>query len=235
VFGKKKILCVIPARGGSKRIKNKNIISFKSKPLIYWTIKAAKKTKYIDKIIVSTDSIKIKKEAEKIGIEVPFMRQNATNDRASIHDATLEAISQTEKKFGKYDIVVQLMPNCPLRNYKDCNKAIELFIKNKNKSIISFYKFEWMNPWWAHKWNKNKFENLFNKYVLRRSQDLPDLYCPTGAIWVSNINKLKKYKSFYSPNYMPFIMDLFSAIDIDTVIDLKLANIFSRELNINEK
>ena len=82
---------------------------------------------------------------------------------------------------------------------------------------------------------KNKFENLFNKYVLRRSQDLPDLFCPTGAIWVSNINKLKKYKSFYSPNYMPFIMDLFSAIDIDTVIDLKLANIFSRELNINER
>ena len=235
MFGKKKILCVIPARAGSKRIKNKNIINFKSKPLIYWTIQAAKRTKYIDKIIVSTDSIKIKKEATKLGIEVPFLRRKATDDKSSVHEATIEAINQTEKLFGKYDVVIQLMPNCPLRTYKDCNSSIELYFKNNNKSIISFYKFEWMNPWWAHKWNKNKFENLFNKFVLKRSQDLPELYCPTGAVWISNIKKLKKYKSFYSPNYLPFIIDIFSAIDIDTVLDLKLANMFFKELNLNEK
>ena len=138
VFGKKKILCIIPARGGSKRIKNKNIISFKNKPLIYWTIQAAKKTKYIDKIIVSTDSKQIKKEAEKLDIEVPFLRKHAIDDDASVHDATLEAIIQTEKKYGKYDIVLQLMPNCPLRTYKDFNEAIKLFFENNNKSVISF-------------------------------------------------------------------------------------------------
>ena len=80
VFGKKKILCIIPARGGSKRIKNKNIIKFQNKPLIYWTIKAAKKSKYIDKIIISTDSPKIKAQAEKFGMKIPFLRKYSKDE-----------------------------------------------------------------------------------------------------------------------------------------------------------
>lgn len=230
MFGKHKILCIIPARGGSKRIKNKNIINFHNKPLIYWTIKSAKKSKYIDKIIVSTDSKKIKKISEFYGVEVPFLRERAADDKSSVHKATLAAIKQTEKKYGNYDVVIQLMPNCPLRNSNQCNQAIKLFFKNKKNSIISFFKFQWMNPWWAHKWKRGKFENIFDKYVLKRSQDLDELFCPTGAIWISSIDKLKKYKSFYSPNYKPYIMDFFSSIDIDDYDDLNLANIFFKQV-----
>ena len=233
VFGKKKILCVIPARGGSKRIKNKNIIKFQNKPLIYWTIKAAKKSKYIDNIVVSTDSPKIKEQSEKFGIKIPFLRKSSKDDKSSVHQATLEAISQTESFYGKYDTVIQLMPNCPLRTNKHCEDALKFFFKNKNKSSISFFKYEWMNPWWAHRWKGKKFQNLFKNTVFQRSQDLPELFCPTGAVWISDINRLKKYKTFYSPNYKPFMMDMFSAIDIDTIEDLKLANIFFKEKNKN--
>ena len=73
---------------------------------------------------------------------------------------------------------------------------------------------------------KKNFKICLKTLYSELSQDLPELFCPTGAVWISDINRLKKYKTFYSPNYRPFMMDMFSAIDIDTIEDLKLANIF---------
>jgi N-acylneuraminate cytidylyltransferase len=101
--------------------------------------------------------------------------------------------------------------------------SIENFFKKKLNSQISFFDYGFANPWWAHKIKNKKIAPLNAKKLFKRSQDLENLYCPTGSIWISNINILKKYKTFYSPNYGYFIMNFYEAIDIDSVEDLSLA------------
>jgi len=226
LFKKKKIIAIIPARGGSRRIKDKNIVSFNGRPMLKKTLDVVKKCKYIDKIIVSTDSKKILRIAKKEGIHTPFLRPTAYDYKASIHEATLVAIDQSEKYFGKFDIVVQLMPNCPLRKLKTLNLSIENFFKKKKNSQISFFEFGFANPRWAHKIKNSKVIPLNKKNLFKRSQDMDKLYCPTGSIWISEIQTLKKYRTFYSPSYGYFIMNFEEAIDIDTHDDLKIAKKF---------
>lgn len=225
----KKILAVVPARAGSKRIKNKNIVRLNNKPLIEYTLNVAKKCKYIDKIVVSSESKKILKTAEKIGIKTPFLREEAYDDFSIVDIATLAAVKQSEKFYGNFDIVVQLMPNCPIRSLKTLNSSIKNFFKNKKKSQISFFEYNFVNPWWAH-YIKNKNIYPLNKEPFlekKRSQDLKKLYCPTGSIWITEIETLKKYKTFYSPGYGYFVINFIEAIDIDTKNDLKLAEYFN--------
>ena len=136
MFKDKKILAIIPARGGSKRIKNKNIINFKGEPMIAATIRVAKKCKFIDKVIVSTDS-KNFKISKKYKINTPFLRESAFDDKSSVQEATLVAIKQTEKYLSSFDVVIQLMPNCPIRKLDTLNSSIINFLKLK-KSQISF-------------------------------------------------------------------------------------------------
>ena len=190
------------------------------------TIDVAKKSKYIDQIVVSTDSKKILKVASKEGIDTPFLRPKAYDDKASIHEATLVALNQSEKYFGRFDIVVQLMPNCPLRKLKTLNQSIENFFKKKKNSQISFFEYGFANPRWAHQIKKSKIIPLNKKNLYRRSQDMNNLYCPTGSIWISKVKTLKKFRTFYSPSYGYFLINFDEAIDIDTYDDLILAKKF---------
>ena len=226
LFKGKKIVAIIPARAGSKRIKDKNIVSFNGKPMIKRTLDVVKKCKYIDQIVVSTDSKKILRIAKKEGVNTPFLRSTAYDDQSSIHKATLVAIEQSEKYFGKSDIVIQLMPNCPLRKLKTLNLSIENFFKKKNNSQISFFEYGFSNPRWAHEIKNKKMLPSEKKNLTKRSQDMNKLYCPTGSIWISKIDTLKKYKTFYSPSYGYFIMNFEEAIDIDTYEDLTIAKKF---------
>ncbi len=223
MYKKKKILAIIPARSGSKRIKNKNIITFKNKPMILHALKIAKSIKFFDKVIVSTNSKKIKNICKMHGDTTPFLRDKYYDDKSSVHLATLRAVEQSENYFGKFDIVVQLMPNCPHRTKKCVESAVRYFFRKKFKSQISFFKFNFSNPWWAHVLKRGKIKSLFKNFNLKRSQDLPELFCPTGSVWISYTSVLKKYKSFYSPNYGFFLLDFKEAIDIDTVEELKIA------------
>lgn len=223
MYKKKRILAIVPARLGSKRIKNKNIFPFKGKPMIIHTLKVAKKCKYIDKIVVSTNSKKIQNICKLAGVYTPFLREHACDDYSTAQEATLFAIQQAETYFGKFDIVIQLMANCPLRSLKNLNSSIKNFFANRLNSQISFFEYNFANPWWAHKIIKGKITPLNKKNLFKRSQDLQKLYCPTGSIWISDISVLKKYKTFYSPNYGYFIIKFDEAIDIDTIEDLNLA------------
>ena len=222
----KKIIAIIPARIGSKRIKEKNLVSFNGKPLIKKTIDIVKRCKYIDKVVISTDSKKILKISSKFGVNTPFLRSAAFDDKSSVNQATLVAIKQSEEYYGKFDIVVQLMPNCPLRKLQTLNSSIKSFFKKKVKSQISFFEYGFANPRWAHEIKNYKILPLFKKNMLKRSQDMPKLFCPSGSIWISDIKTLKKYKTFYSPSYSYFLMSFEEAIDIDTYDDLKVAKKF---------
>lgn len=224
VFGKKRILAIIPARGGSKRIPKKNIIPLAGKPMIQWTIEAAKSCDYIDRIVVSTDSEEIRQVALNSGLDIPFLREFAADDVAPVSEATLACLEQSEAEWGSYDIIIQLMANCPLRTSEVITQGIEKYFLNNEQPQISYFKYGWMNPWWAHTVDKYDHPHpIFPDAIKSRSQDLEELYCPTGSIWIINAKDLKKYKTFYSPGYKSFVIDWLSALDIDDEDDLKMA------------
>ncbi|CAL66988.1 cytidylyltransferase domain-containing protein [Christiangramia forsetii] len=231
----RRIIAVIPARGGSKRIPKKNIIDIGGKPMIAWTIEAALKSKYIDRVLVSTDDVEIAEVAKKYGADVPFLRDSNSDDHSPISLATIRAVSQWEEgSYGKPEIVVQLMANCPLRDSADIDEAIEIFIKKGKEYQISCFKYGWMNPWWAHNLDANNIATpIFDSEErIKRSQDQPDLYCPTGAIWIANRDSLFETNSFYGPEYSFYPMHWKKAIDIDEYEDLEMAEYF---LNLNER
>jgi N-acylneuraminate cytidylyltransferase len=220
-----KIIAVIPARGGSKRIPQKNIIDFMGKPIIAWTIEAAQKCNLFDRIIVSTDSSNIAKVAKNYTLDVPFLRNDKSDDMSTVTEATLVAIQQAEAYYNeKYDVVVQLMANAPLRDEKDIQVHIKNFFESKKIFQISSFKFGWMNPWWAFKINKHgSHEWMLKEGIGKRSQDLEELFCPTGAIWIAKVEALKKAGSFYGPDYNFCELNWKHSVDIDNFEDLEFA------------
>ena len=225
----KKVIAVIPARGGSKRIPKKNIIEICGKPMLAWTIEAALQSKYIDEVLLSTDDKEIAEVGLKFGAKVPFLRDANADDHSPISLATIRALSQWEDGgHGRPEIVVQLMANCPIRDSEDIDAAIENFVSEGIQFQISCFKYGWMNPWWAHKLDlKGKATPVFeNKERIKRSQDQPDLFCPTGAIWIAKKDSLIKANSFYGPGYSFYPMNWIKAIDIDEYEDLEMAKYF---------
>ena len=224
---KKKHLAIIPARGGSKRIPNKNIIPFCGKPLIAWTIEAAIKSNLFDRIIVSTDSKEIAKTAISFGAEVPIYRTEKADDYSSISEATIFTLLQIEN-LEEYSHVTQLMAVCPLRDERDIINAFNNFSEKKNKFQLSCFKFGFMNPWWSfEKEEDGSPTRIFNDTMIR-SQDLPELYCPTGAIWIAEIKELLKERSFYGVNHKFWEISWKNGIDIDNYDDLELAELIAK-------
>ena len=220
-----KVIAIIPARGGSKRIPRKNVINFMGKPMIAWTIEAAIKSEIFDKIIISTDSEEIAQVGRDYGLEVPFLRVDKNDDISPVSEATITTLKQTEAYYNeKYDNVVQLMANAPMRDENDIKVQYDEFVKNKRSFQISSFKFGWMNPWWAAKLDKDGSPNwLYPEGIVKRSQDLDDLFCPTGVIWIASIQKLIKSNTFYGPGHKFCEINWESAVDIDDYDDLEFA------------
>lgn len=232
-----KVIAIIPARGGSKRIPQKNLIDFFGKPLIAYTIESAQKSQIFNRIFVSTDSKEIADISKDYGIEIPFLRKENYDDNASVHEATLTAIEQIEEYWSeKHDIVIQLMPNCPIRDENQIKEAFNNFITCNNDFQISTFKYGWMNPWWAIKIGSTGIsERLFPDAFLKRSQDLDDLYCPTGAIWIAKISELVRHRTFYGPDFKTYPINWKYAIDIDDYEDLEMAKCVYLLINNDQK
>jgi len=228
---KLKTIAIIPARGGSKRIPHKNIMDFMGKPLIAWTIEAAKEAAIFDRIIVSTDDRIIAEIAEGYGVEVPFLRNGASDDITPVSIATIESVKQAQECWGEeYNVVMQLMATCPLRNRKEIINSFNHFIQAKVNYQLSCFKFNYMNPWWAFKLKKDyRPEYIFKKFYGKRSQDLPELYCPTGAIWIAKTKDLIRENSFYGNGHIFYPIDWKAAIDIDNFEDAEFAEAVFRQ------
>ncbi len=233
-----KILAVIPARGGSMRIPRKNIIDFCELPMIAWTIQAASQVEFIDKIVVSTDDIEIAEISKKYGAEVPFLREQYADDYTPVSTVSVNCLNELEKQCNEnYDIIIQLMVNCPNRNSSDIIAAVKIFLKNKSDFQISCFKYGWMNPWWAHTINDDfSATPIFDDEIKdKRSQDQQKLFCPTGAIWIAKVKSLLTEKTFYGKGYTFVPIPWTSAIDIDDYEDLKMAKIIRSMLKNDEK
>ena len=219
-----KILAIIPARGGSKGIRRKNLQKLSGKPLIAHTIIAAKKTKSINKIIVSTDDKEIGKISKNNGAEVPFLRpKQISKDTSSIIEVIKHALKFLQENQSYVpDIIILLQPTSPLRTSQLITKTINTLKKSKATSVITVSKIT-KHPYAAY-WLKNDFlkpfEKNFTKYS--RRQEFPDLFFPTGAVYAFWYDTLKKFNSLHGPKIKPIVVHD-EDIDIDNLRDLFFA------------
>jgi CMP-N-acetylneuraminic acid synthetase len=219
-----KILAIIPARGGSKGIRRKNLQKLSGKPLIAHTIIAAKKTKSINKIIVSTDDKEIGKISKNNGAEVPFLRPKQISKDTS---STIEVIKHALKFLQENqsyvpDIIILLQPTSPLRTSQLITKTINTLKKSKATSVITVSKIT-KHPY-ASYWLKNDFLKPFEKNPTKysRRQEFPDLFFPTGAVYTFWYDTLKKFNSLHGPKIKPIVVHD-EDIDIDNLQDLFFA------------
>jgi len=218
-----KILAIIPARGDSKGIPQKNLRQLNGKPLIEYTIQTAKSSKLIDKIILSTDSQKIVNFSKSKKVETPFLRPKKLSQSNS---RTIDVINHTVEFLKKYenyipDIITILQPTSPLRTSNDLDRSIKLLKNSKDVSSIlgvaevknhPFLCFQIKNSF------LNPFKSNFQKFYQR--QKFPIFYYPTGSIYTFWYKTLKKYGNIYGPKIKPFIVDIEDSVDIDTPYDL---------------
>ena len=203
MYKRKKILAVIIARKGSKGLKNKNILNLNRTPLVAYPIIAAKKSKFIDKVIVSTDSKIIKNIAKHYKADIPFMRPKLlSGDKISSRAVVLHALNFFKKKNESFDYVILLEPTSPLTNFKDINKAIKILVNNESfaDSLVSVGKSTSQHPIFQFKKSKNNIlKKLFYKKInyLNR-QELNDVYYLDGSLYISKITKFIKIKDFLS-------------------------------------
>lgn len=226
-----KILGVIPARSGSKGIKDKNITRLNNKPLIYWTIKEALKSK-IDKLVVSTDSKKYKKICEKFGADVPFLRpKSLATDNSKTVDVVIHMLNYYKKKNINYDFVMVLQPTCPFRTRRDINECISKIKKNKSyKSVISLQKVESFHPS-RMKFIKNGLINdKFFKSNFKDSnrQKLKKIFIRSGLIYLAKTKEIIKKRTLEPKKSLPYYTDPKRSINIDNKIDLMLAQLLSK-------
>ena len=221
-----KLIAIIPARSGSKGIKNKNRINFLGKPLIFWTINSALKSNYLDKIIVSTDDLKILSYRDKFKskrIQFHKRDKNLSTDKSLIFD-TIKII--LEKNFN-YKEFILLQPDSPLRKTIDINRSICSFYKNSATSCVSVTKTK-KPPDLFYKINNKSF--IVNKYINdplpKNKQDYDFFYEINGAIYISKVKDYLKSKSFISKKTLTYEMPKQRSIDIDNQFDLKLAKYF---------
>lgn len=231
MFGKQKILALIPARGGSKGIKDKNIISLAGKPLIAYSIEAAKKSKYIDSIVVTTDSEKIAEVAKRYGARVPFLRPaELAADTSKTIDAVLHAIKTLKTMGENYDTLVLLQPTQPLRTTDDIGKAIELYYESGENGLVSISSVD-DSPLLIRSIDEDgKLINLLSQNSTCRRQDMPNYYKVNGCIYINKIDEINENTSF-NDNKVPFIMDKEHSIDIDELSDLWMAECYLKNYN----
>jgi len=223
----KTILGIIPARGGSKRLPNKNILDLNGKPLVAWTVEAGLKSKYIDRLMVSTDSIEIAEISKKYGAEIPFIRSvELASDTTTTTDVVIHTINYYKTILNKsFDFIILLQPTSPLRNSLDIDSAIEFLINKAADSIISVSVCEY-SPLWSNTLSDNlSMKNFINEDLLnKRSQDLPQYYRLNGAIFICNTVKFIEEKTFFlKDNLFAYILGINKSIDIDTKDDFDFA------------
>lgn len=216
------ILAIIPARGGSKRLPNKNILDIANKPLIAWTIDEAKKSKYIDKLIVSTDSESIVVVSKKFKALVPFIRPDVLSQDTSDTISVLKHAIEFYK--NKFDYILLLQPTSPLRTVDDIDAAIKMLKETKAKAIVSVCETE-HSPLWTNTLPKDRSMKDFIKsqYKNVRSQDLPIYYRLNGVIYISEIEYFLKNNGFLGDQTKAYIMSKENSIDIDTELDFIIA------------
>lgn len=225
MYNNKKILGLITARGGSKRVPKKNSRALCGRPLIAWTIDEAEKSAFIDRLIVSTDDEEIADVARDYGAEVPFLRPSAlAADGTSTIEVILHVLNRVQGNDRPYDLLVLLQPTSPLRTWKDIDAAIELLFSKNAKSVVSVCEVD-HHPYWANMLPDDGCMKDFLRpeWKDKDSRELPCFYRLNGAVFVVYADYIRKYRSFFGKETFAYIMPQERSVDIDSHIDFLFA------------
>jgi N-acylneuraminate cytidylyltransferase/CMP-N,N'-diacetyllegionaminic acid synthase len=218
-------VALIPARGGSKGIPHKNIRDLAGKPLIAYTIEAALKSKALERVIVSTDDVKIAKVARSYGAEVPFLRpaELAKDDTPSLL-VIQHAVKYIEEDEGrKLDVVVILQPTSPLRSEKYIDEAVEKLLRTGADSVITVCKVR-HHPFWSFTVKGDRVYPFSEKGIaVSRRQDLPEIYAVNGAVYAVRRNVLFEQNSVFGRDTKAVVMPYEESVEIDDYFDLFVA------------
>lgn len=220
-----KSIAIIPARSGSKGLKDKNIKLLNGKPLIWYSIQAALDSGFFDEVMVSTDSEKYAEIARECGASVPFLRSKSTSgDKASSWDAVKEVLDNYNIKGIQFDNVMLLQPTSPLRTAEDIAEAFGIMEKNNAISVVSVCEVE-HSPLWSNTLPDNGcLEGFIRPEVANTTgrQGLPTYYRINGAIYLTKITKVL-VKNLYTDSGFAYVMPQSRSVDIDTELDFKMA------------
>lgn len=229
------MLAVIPARGGSKGVPRKNIKEICGIPLIGYSIIAAINSKLFDKIIVSTDDEEIAELAKRFGAEVPFLRpQDISNDQATSDDVMLHAIQYYEDRGIFFEEICKLQPTSPLRTYRHIREAYSLYKEKNCNYTVSVCECE-HSPLWSGVIGEDKLLDNFISDGAKRScrQQMDKYYRLNGAIYLGKVENFKKEGTFLGQGCLAYIMSQEESVDIDSMLDFKVAEILMRERKVN--
>jgi len=225
----KKILAVVPARGGSKGILNKNIVDIGGNPLIKYTIDAALGSEMLTHCVVSTDSDVIADVAKSCGALVPFKRpKHLSDDKALSLPVMQHAVEFMEAEQGyQYDLVIMLQPTTPLRQTKDIDNAIKLLFDTNADSVISVVEVEGHHPLRMKRIVDGRLINYIDQghEDMRPRQELPPVYIRNGAIYATMRDVLMDKDSFTGSDSRAYIMPNDRSVNIDTYQDLLRAKV----------
>jgi CMP-N-acetylneuraminic acid synthetase len=223
----KKILALIPARGGSKGLPRKNILELLGKPLITWSIEQALRSAIVDKVVVSTDSSEIAKISKEYGAEVPFLRPvTLATDKATSVDVVLHGLDYFRNEGIEYDYLALLEPTSPLRKDGDIDAAIRSLIDDEAgfDGLVSLGKIALENPVYAKKidqrGNVAPYYSNEAKDITHR-QDLPVAHFPYGVIYLVKTDTLRKELTFYPKRTKSYLIERWQNYEVDDIYDLE--------------
>lgn len=231
-----RVLALIPARGGSKRITRKNIRNLDGQPLIAHTINDALASDVVDDTVVSTDDEEIASISKEWGANVPFLRpKELATDTSPTAPLVHHALNWLERNKDKiYDIIVLLQVTSPFRKPKDIDNAINILVNSNGDSLISITKYT-VPPQWAISEGKNGFlqphyeDSPLWSSTASRSQDF-ELKHPNGAIFATFNDVYEEYGTFYTDKTVGYEMPRERSLDIDDPVDLKIAQALSSKI-----
>ena len=230
----KNILAVIPARGGSKGIPRKNIVKINDRPLIDYTIQAALQVSRINHVVVSTEDKEISTISKELGAQVPFIRSDhlATNQMQSA-PVIIDTLNQMERlKSIKYDAVLMLQPTSPLRTSKHIDEALDLFFSQECDSVVSVVSVGGTHPFRMKRLVGNQLVNYIDQgfWDMRPRQALPPAYIRNGSIYLIKRDVLIKEEQLIGKKCLGMVMSDEESINIDSPLDLKLAELLLGQL-----
>jgi len=218
----KRVLAIVPARGGSKGLPGKNIRPLAGKPLIGWTLESAKKSKYLDEIFVSTDSQKIADVAETFGVKVPELRpEELASDTATSASVVLYTIDYFRKKGKDFDYILLLEPTSPMRKEDDIDNAIALACEHPDKAgVVSLGEVHMEHPSIVKKiTDKSIIEPYVEAQRVTRRQQLDKAYFPYGVVYLVRTDYFEKNQLFYGKDSLPYIIERWQCYEIDDIYD----------------
>lgn len=216
----RKVLAVIPARGGSKGLPRKNIIELGGKPLIAWTVEAAKSSSYIDRVVLSSEDREIIETASALGCEIPFVRDAAlATDEATGTAVLLDAI----ERLPGFDYVVLLQPTSPLRTAADIDDCIRRCATTGAPVCVTITPLSKPAEWLLSLNDDGTISSLIDRELPDRRQDATPVFAPNGAVFVARTAALQASGTLYGRDTVGHVMPAERSVDIDTPFDLEIA------------